>query len=113
MSSLINRQENYYTENNIRYVFIDGNICKQINNCYATLRQQLSLPLYFGNNLDALEEALSDLEWIAESKVKIIILNVGELLENDIQKKKDFLEILSSGENKILEIIFLDNGTSK
>ena len=106
-------RESYYTENNIRYVFIDGNTCKEINSCYATLQQQLSLPLYFGNNLDALEEVLSDLDWVTEHKVKIIILNVGGLLENDIQKKKDFLEILSSIENKILEIIVLYNDTSK
>ena len=70
MSSIINLQKSYYTENNIRYIFIDGNTCKKINSCYTTLQQQLSLPLYFGNNLDALEEVLSDLDWITEYKVK-------------------------------------------
>ncbi|HET7118059.1 MAG TPA: barstar family protein [Hanamia sp.] len=98
----------YFVENNTRYVFIDGNVCKFIDQCYATLKQQLSLPDYFGNNLDALEEVLSDLDWINEEKIKIIILNSNELLTKDISKKKDLLEIFNSSENKKLEIIYLD-----
>lgn len=113
MSNLFNAPESYYKENNTRYVFIDGNTCKEINSCYKSLQQQLSLPDYFGKNLDALEEMMSDLDWIKEDKVKIIILNEAGLLENNTEKKKDFLEILNSAENKKLEIIYLDKGISK
>lgn len=102
----------YFAENNIRYVFVDGNLCDTIDKCYITLIQQLSLPDYFGNNLDALEEALSDLEWIHEKKIEIIILNSSALLTKDISKKKDFLEILNSGENKKLEVIYLGEETN-
>lgn len=102
----------YYADNNIRYVFVDGNLCDTIEKCYTTLKQQLSLPAYFGNNLDALEEVLSDLEWIHEKKIKLIILNSSALLVKDISKKKDFLEILNSSENNRLEIIYLGEGTN-
>jgi RNAse (barnase) inhibitor barstar len=101
----------YFSENNIRYVFIDGTVCKQINECYATLQRQLSLPDYFGNNLDALEEVLSDLDWISEAEVKIIILNPSELLVNDADKKESFLDILNSCENEKLEIVYLGDSS--
>lgn len=107
MSAISNIPKLYFSENNIRYVFIDGTFCKKINDCYATLQLQLSLPDYFGNNLDALEEVLSDLEWINERKVKIIILNQSELLLNDVNKKESFLDILNSCSNQKIEIIYL------
>ena len=99
----------YFVEHNIRYVFIDGNLCDSIDKCYITLKQQLSLPGYFGNNLDALEEVLSDLDWIHEEKIKIIILNVTELLSKNISAKNSFLDILNVCDNKKLQIIYLDN----
>ncbi len=107
MSVILNVPASYYAENNIRYVFVDGNACKHIDMCYATLQQQLSIPDYFGKNLDALEEVLSDLDWIKEEKIKIIISNSFTLLTNDSAKKKDFLGILNSSENEKLEIIYL------
>mgnify|MGYP001548716761 FL=1 len=112
MSAISNIPKSYFSENNIRYVFIDGTVCKQIDGCYKTLQLQLSLPDYFGNNLDALEEVLSDLEWINEEKVRIIILNRPELLLNDANKKEFFLDILNSCSNEKIEIIYLgaDNG---
>lgn len=99
----------YFVENNIRYVFLDGNLCDTIEKCYTTLKQQLSLPGYFGNNLDALEEVLSDLDWINEEKIKIIILNSTELLSKNTSTKDSFLDILNVCENERLQIIYLDN----
>ena len=110
MSHVINFSMPYFSENNIRYVFLDGRACKRIDDCYATLRTQLSLPNYFGNNLDAFEEVLSDLDWISEAKVKIIILNAFELLANEADKKESFFDILNSIENEKLEIIYLGEG---
>ncbi|MDQ2719293.1 MAG: barstar family protein [Bacteroidota bacterium] len=107
MSATSNLSANYYVENNIRYVFMDGNACKHINDCYTTLQQQLSLPDYFGKNLDALEEVLADLDWIKEEKIKMIISNSDALLSGEIAKKKEFLDILNSSENVKLEIIYL------
>ncbi len=112
MSAISNIPMSYFSENNIRYVFIDGTVCKKIDDCYKTLQMQLSLPDYFGNNLDALEEVLSDLDWIREEKIKIIILNPSELLANEADKKESFLDIINSCENEKLEIVYLGNSSS-
>jgi len=111
MSTILNFPEPYYSENNIRYVFLDGRSCKQTDDCYATLQKQLSLPDYFGNNLDALEEVVNDLDWIQEEKIKIIILNSSELLVNEAHKKESFLDILNECDNEKLEIIYLGDGS--
>lgn len=107
MSSVINVPVSYFSENNIRYVFMDGNACKYIDGCYRVLQQQLSIPEYFGKNLDALEEVLADLDWIEEKRIKIIILNSDGLLAGDMAKKEAFLAVLNSNENKKLEILYL------
>jgi RNAse (barnase) inhibitor barstar len=107
MSFIFNIPTQYYSENNVRYVFIDGNTCTNITECYNSLQQQLSLPDYFGYNLDALEEVLSDLDWIEEEKIKVILLNSEKLLSDNKEKKKAFLDILNSCKNEKMEIIYL------
>jgi len=107
MSTIFNILASYYADKNIRFVFIDGNICKSIQQCYQTLQQQLSIPDYFGCNLDALEEVLGDLDWVKEEKVRIILLNSEHLLTDDKEKKTAFFDILNSCKNEKLEIIYL------
>jgi RNAse (barnase) inhibitor barstar len=107
MSFTIKIPEPYYAENNVRYVFLDGNSCTKIGECYKTLQQQLSIPDYFGYNLDALEEVLGDLDWIEEEKIRIILLNSNELLNDNKEEKIEFLDILNSCKNEKMEIIYL------
>ncbi|GAC1424595.1 MAG: hypothetical protein NVSMB7_00620 [Chitinophagaceae bacterium] len=113
MSSILNIPAAYYAENNIRYVFLDGRACNRLDTCFNTLQEQLSIPAYFGKNLDALEEVLEDMDWIAEEKVKIIILNSPALLENELAKKNIFLDILQSTGNKKIEIIYVGKTASE
>jgi len=107
MSAVVHIGEGYYADNDTRYVFLDGGACKKISDCYASLQQQLSIPAYFGRNLDALEEVLDDLEWIKEKKINIIILDTPTFLQNDLAKKNAFLEVLHKAGNKKLTIVHL------
>lgn len=107
MSKIKNLSASYYAADNERFVFIDGNTCDTLAKCYATLVQQLSLPDYFGFNLDALEEVLADADWIKEEKVHIIILNEKDLLKNDLAKKDSFLDILAQNDNKKFDVTIL------
>lgn len=107
MSTILKLSSNAYVENETRFVFLDGNFCATIEQCYATLSVQLLFPCYFGNNLDALEEVLGDLDWLTEGTIKIIILNSKKLLAEDIFKKDAFLDIFNNSENERLEIIYL------
>jgi hypothetical protein len=112
MSKILKIDTDYFVENATRYVFIDGLACQHLNSCYDILQRQLSIPDYFGRNLDALEEVLGDLDWIKEDKIKIIISNLAILLAKDKGKKDGFLDILNTCSNDKLEIIYLGIGTS-
>ena len=109
MSIVTKRPFSFYSENDTRYVFIDGLACLTLADCFQSLQQQLSIPDYFGNNLDALDEVLSDLDWLEEKNVKIIMANASKLLSNEIGRKKDFLQVMDNNENPFLEIIYLED----
>ena len=107
MSNIINKNQSFFVENNTRFVFIDGDANDVIEKCYATLKVQLSIPDYFGNNLDALEEVMNDLDWIEEEKINIIISGENNLLKNDLESKNDFLEILETSSLEKISIVYL------
>lgn len=62
---------------------IDGNKCKTINGFFKEISNALNFPDYFGNNLDAFDEMMSDLEWIEEKTIALIIMNHGHMLSED------------------------------
>lgn len=99
----------YYTKDNQRFVFLDGKANNTIEETYANLYTQLSIPDYFGANLDAFEEVMNDLEWIEENKISFIILHADEFLKNDEEKKQILLDIInqSSVENVTIEVIII------
>ncbi len=109
MSKIAKRATGYLSDNNTRYVWLDGKICQDINDCYTYLQEQLSLPVYFGKNLDALEEMLADLEWIREERVCIVIQHLTDILAKESSRKTDFFEILNNCTNEKLQIIYIDN----
>lgn len=101
----------YYTENNVRFVFINGKCCERLQECFTALQEQLSFPDYFGHNLDALDEMLADLEWVEEEEVKIIIHNADFLLIRAPLVKQDFLDVLQDCENEQVSVIYLGENT--
>lgn len=111
MSVVVHLPEVFYTDNNIRYVFIDGHACGSFERCYSVLQQQLSIPGYFGNNLDALEEVLEDLDWIKQEKIKIIIANEDAVLMHQPVKRNVFFDVLHAAVNNKIEIIYLGKQT--
>jgi RNAse (barnase) inhibitor barstar len=102
---MITLNKNYYSAGSTRYVFIDGATCANMDDVYYALSKQLSLPEYFGNNLDALDEVLADLEWIDEGFVLFIVLNAKSFIEKNMN---GFLEVLKDCDNDKLEIVILD-----
>jgi len=97
----------FFSSNKTRYAFIDGMACKTIAQTYLRFEEQLSFPDYFSHNLDSLDEMLSDLDWIPQRRIRLIISDVDQLLCEDEDKKESILEIINEHENKRLEVYFI------
>ncbi len=107
MEKVTNSTQYFFVDNNTRYVFIEGETNTTLEKCYATLQKQLSIPEYFGNNLDALEEIINDLEWIEEKQIVVIISATDLLLSDDESRKNDFLEILETSSLENFSLVYL------
>jgi RNAse (barnase) inhibitor barstar len=62
---------------------IDGNKCKSITSFFEQISKAMNFPDYFGNNIDAFDEMMSDLEWIEEKNIVLIIMNYEHFLSED------------------------------
>jgi hypothetical protein len=52
-------------------------------------------PPYFGENWDALDECLADLEWLPADAYVLVVLNAAELLDKDRpEARRTFWEVL-------------------
>jgi RNAse (barnase) inhibitor barstar len=77
-------------------VTIDGTKISNAEQLYDAFLSQLSLPEYFGKNLDALFDCLIDLEEFDAKEVIINIKNYDELLSKSTPHfKKEFLIVLA------------------
>jgi RNAse (barnase) inhibitor barstar len=73
---------------------INGRHCKTPAALFVEFAQALEFPDYFGHNWDALEECLTDLEWLPAKGYILLISDAVHVLANDDVEYETFLEIL-------------------
>ena len=73
---------------------IKGRHCKTPANLFAEFARALEFPDYFGQNWDALEECLADLEWLPAKGYILLITDAEGVLPDDDEEYETFLEIL-------------------
>ena len=72
---------------------IQGAKCQTIAGLLTECARALDFPDYFGHNWDALEECLTDLEWLPAKGYILLITDAGCVLPNE-EEYETFLEIL-------------------
>jgi RNAse (barnase) inhibitor barstar len=73
---------------------IQGVKCRTTAGLLTECARALDFPDYFGHNWDALEECLTDLEWLPAKGYVLLITNAAHVLSNDEAEYETFLEIL-------------------
>jgi hypothetical protein len=73
-----------------------GNRCLVKDALLDEFARGLDFPDYFGKNWDALEDCLTDLEWLSAEAFVIIITNADQILKNSPGDLKTFAGILAS-----------------
>jgi len=73
---------------------IQGAKCQTTAGLLTECARALDFPDYFGHNWDALEECLTDLEWLPAKGYILLITDAAHLLPDDDEEYETFLEIL-------------------
>lgn len=84
---------------------IDGRKCPDMESFYTALIDAMHLPEYFGRNLDALDEVLSDLSWLDYGVKFLIIQNSDELLKDEKEMFGELLATLMEVGNDEFEVV--------
>jgi|688.fasta_scaffold267104_2 RNAse (barnase) inhibitor barstar len=93
------------SENDTYIGFIDGEQCTTMDLFYDAIIRAMQLPDYFGRNLDALDEVLSDLSWIDYGVKFLIIQNSDELLKDEKEMFGELLATLMEVGNDDFEVV--------
>lgn len=86
---------------------LDGRQITLLQDFYNEIAKGLKLPDYFGQNLDALDEMLYDLDWIEERNILVLVLHGSEFLSEDIMARDEILNLFQQIDNPYLEFIFI------
>ncbi len=85
----------YTTENKMvelanenKSYILEGNKMQTRDDLFFEVSYKLKFPNYFGNNWNALDECLQDLEWIDDTKINIVIKDYGLILNLDHSDEK-------------------------
>jgi len=65
---------------------IDGSKCKRRSDLFSELAHLFEFPSYFGYNWDALDECITDLEWMPGRGYVLLIKHADQLLSEDVQE---------------------------
>jgi RNAse (barnase) inhibitor barstar len=74
---------------------LSGKKCKTKASLLTEFAQALEFPDYFGHNWDALEECLTDLEWLPAKGYVFCMTEAEHVLAGDDEEYETLLEVLS------------------
>lgn len=81
---------------NVLLIELSGSAMTDLNGLYQELSTKLSFPRYFGENFNALDECLNDLDWLSADGYLLVIKNSDFLLKDESDEiLEGFLSILS------------------
>lgn len=73
-----------------------GKRCASVASLFQEWAAALQFPYYFGENWDAFEECINDLEWLPGRCYAFLITNINHVLSRDVAELRIFTEILRS-----------------
>ncbi len=75
--------------------YVDCEKCKEKQSFLQQVGLAFKFPVYYGQNLDALDECINDLSWINERNFLLVFLNSSWFLANETEEsRKGIYEIL-------------------
>ena len=70
---------------------IDGENIDTLDKFYDSISSQLKFPDNFGNNFDAFDEMINDLDWLEEDHIYLIFRNYDDFLSEENDEGREIL----------------------
>jgi RNAse (barnase) inhibitor barstar len=86
---------------------IDGKRIPTLDDFYPIISKALQFPDYFGENLDALDEMLHQLDWIEQPHVLLLIINSLDFLITEHVRRDAVLSLFRRVQNPDFEVCLL------
>lgn len=100
----INKENRLKSNNEFHIAKLDGAKTKTLEKFYKKIAIRLEFSEYFGKNLDALADMLSDLSWLKAPSVVLYIKNMDQFLSEETEEKRTIvLEIFDEAASGQIE----------
>jgi RNAse (barnase) inhibitor barstar len=87
--------DTYLKNKNTFITAIDGNQCKTVKLFVKEIGRAFSFPDYYGENLDALNDCINDLDWIPKDNYVLIINNFESFIIDNGKDKEDIVNLFN------------------
>lgn len=87
----------------MKKITLDGNMMTSRQEAHAYIKKKMKFPDYYGNNLDALADCLSEIG----KKTKIELVNTDKMIDNLGVYHKGFIRVFTDSAESNENIVFI------
>jgi RNAse (barnase) inhibitor barstar len=89
--TILNTISNEHSTEKTLVAIIDGEHIDTLDKLYDSISSQLKFPDIFGNNFDAFDEMINDLDWLEEDSICLIFRNYDDFLSEENDEAREIL----------------------
>lgn len=89
--TILNTLSDKHSTEKTLVAIIDGEHNDTLEKFYDSISSQLKFPDIFGNNFDAFDEMINDLDWLEEDSICLIFRNYDDFLSEENDEAREIL----------------------
>ena len=89
--TILNTVSDKYSTEKTLVAIIDGEHTDTLEKFYSSIASQLKFPDNFGNNFDAFDEMMNDLDWLEEDRIYLIFKSYDIFLVEENDEAREIL----------------------
>ena len=89
--TILNTVSDKHSTEKTLVAIIDGEQIDTLEKFYSSIASQLKFPDNFGNNFDAFDEMVNDLDWLEEERIYLIFRNYDIFLVEENDEAREIL----------------------
>jgi len=86
--------QKFQSSDHVLNITLDGKECPDANSFYSVIQKLFHFPDYFGKNLDGLFDCMTDLSWIEQKHIELLICSPDQMMECEEHDTDLFINFL-------------------